>query len=132
LQAYQAILPEIKALGASMVAISPQTPEYSLSMAQKHDLGFEVLSDVGNVVARQYGLVYSLGQALRDLYINKFEVDLKDYNATDAYELPLPGTFIVVTDGTIRFAWVDPDYTMRLEPGEIIKRLRAMVATPGG
>jgi peroxiredoxin len=132
LQAYQAILPEIKALGASMVAISPQTPEYSLSMAQKHDLGFEVLSDMDNEVARQYGVVFSLGPSLRDLYINKFGVDLKDYNATDAYELPMPGTFIVATDGTIRFAWVDPDYTMRLEPAEIIQRLRQIVATPHG
>ena len=45
-------MPEIKALGASLVAISPQAPKYSLSMAEKHRLGFEVLSDAGNLVAR--------------------------------------------------------------------------------
>lgn len=110
-----------------MVAISPQTPEYSLSMAQKHNLGFEVLSDSGNRVARQYGLVFALGEPLRELYRKKFDVDLPDYNGDDSYELPMPGTFLVAPDGTIRFAFVDPDYTLRLEPSEIINGLREMV-----
>jgi len=131
LQAYQARLPEIKALGASLVAISPQTPEHSLSLAEKHNLGFELLSDVGNKVARQYGLVFSLPGPLRQLYIKKFGVDLQDYNADEAYELPLPGTFIVGPDGTIRFAYVDCDYTLRLEPAEIVNQLRQMVGPRG-
>jgi peroxiredoxin len=126
LQAYQDILPDLKALGASMAAISPQTPEYSISMAEKHQLGFEILSDVGNQVARQYGLVFSLGQPLRQLYIEKFGVDLKEYNASESYELPMPGTFVISQDGVIRFAFVDPDYTNRLEPVEIIQTLRAI------
>jgi peroxiredoxin len=126
LQAYQEIGPEIKALGASMVAISPQTPEYSLSMAQKHELGFEVLSDADNQVARQYGLVHSLRGPLRELYSEKFGVDLPAFNGADSYELPLPGTFIVDRGGVIRRAFVDPDYTRRLEPAEIIKSLREM------
>jgi peroxiredoxin len=127
LQAYQDILPEIKGLGASMVAISPQTPEYSLSMAEKHQLGFEVLSDAGNRVARQYGLVFSLAEPLRLLYKEKFGVDLKEYNADKSYDLPMPGTFIVAPDGIIRYAFVDPDYTLRLEPGEILKSLGEIV-----
>jgi len=126
LQAYQEILPDVKELMVSLVAISPQTPEYSLSMAEKHNLGFEVLSDVGNIVARQFGLVFSLGGPLRELYIKKFGVDLKEFNADESYELPMPGTFIISQDGTIRFTFVDPDYTIRLEPSEIIKRLREM------
>jgi peroxiredoxin len=127
LQAYQDILPEIQNLGASMVAISPQTPEYSLSMADKHKLGFEVLSDAGNLVARQYGLVFSLAEPLRGLYKEKFGVDLRDYNADKSYDLPMPGTFIVASDGIIRYAFVDPDYTLRLEPTEILKSLREIV-----
>ena len=91
-------MPEIKALGASLVAISPQTPDHSLTLAEKHNLGFELLSDVGNKVARQYGLVFSLPEPLRQLYIKKFGVDLQDYNADEAYELPLPGTFIVAPE----------------------------------
>jgi peroxiredoxin len=131
LQAYQARLPEIKALGASLVAISPQTPEHALTLAEKHNLGFELLSDVGNKVARQYGLVFSLPGPLRHLYIKKFGIDLQDYNADEAYELPLPGTFIVAPDGRIRFAFVECDYTLRLEPAEIVNQLRQMVGPRG-
>ena len=115
---------DIKALGANLVAISPQKPEYSLSMAEKHKLGFEVLSDVGNRVARQFGLVFALGEPLRNLYKEKFKVDLEEFNADESSELPMPGTFIISQDGTIQFAFVDPDYTTRMEPAEIIKRLR--------
>jgi peroxiredoxin len=129
LQAYQAILPEIKTLGASLVAISPQTPDHALTLAEKHKLGFELLSDVGNKVARQYGLVFSLPEPLRQLYIKKFGVDLRDYNADEAYELPLPGTFIVAPEGTIRLAFVDCDYTLRLEPAEIVNQLRQIVGS---
>jgi peroxiredoxin len=129
LQAYQAILPEIKALGASMVAISPQTPEYSLSMAEKHNLGFEVLCDAGNRVARQYGLVFSLAEPLRALYGEKFGAHLPDFNADKSYDLPMPGTFIVAPDSTIRYAFVDPDYTLRLEPAEILTQLREIGGT---
>ena len=120
-------MPEIKALGASLVAISPQTPDHSLTLAEKHNLGFELLSDVGNRVARQYGLVFSLPEPLRQLYIKKFGVDLQDYNADEAYELPLPGTFIVAPDGRIHFAFVEADYTLRLEPDEIVNQLRQLV-----
>ena len=123
-------MPEIKALGASLVAISPQTPDHALTLAEKHNLGFELLSDVGNRVARQYGLVFSLPEPLRQLYIKKFGVDLQDYNADEAYELPLPGTFIVAPDGRIRFAFVEADYTLRLEPDEIVNQLRQLVG-PG-
>ena len=93
-------------------------------MAEKHELGFIVLSDVGNKVAKKYGLVFAMGKPLRDLYIRKFGVDLKEFNADESYELPMPGTFIISRDDTIRFAFVDPDYTNRLEPSEIIKKLR--------
>jgi peroxiredoxin len=129
LQAYQDILPKIKSSGASMVAISPQTPEYSLSMADKHKLGFEVLNDAGNLVARRYGLVFSLAEPLRWLYIEKLGVDLREYNADKSYDLPMPGTFVVGPDGIIRYAFVDPDYTQRLEPEEILKSLREITGT---
>jgi len=127
LQAYQDILPEIKALGASMVAISPQTPKRSLSMAEKHHLGFEVLSDAGNQVARRYGLVFSLAESLRELYSEKFGAHLPDYNADKSYDLPMPGTFVVAPDGIIHYAFVDPDYTQRMEPAMILQSLREIV-----
>ena len=107
-----------------MAAISPQKPEYSLSMAQKHELGFEVLSDEGNRVAREYGLVFELAPALKELYKTKFQTDLAEYNADGTYELPLPGTFIVRPDGIISFAFVEVDYTQRMEPSDILEQLR--------
>jgi peroxiredoxin len=124
LQAYQDILPEIKGLGAAMVAISPQTPEYSLSMAEKHRLGFEVLSDAGNLAARRYGLVFSLGEPLRALYKEKFGIDVQKHNADNSSDLPMPGTFVVAPDGRIHYAFVDPDYTLRLEPEKILQSLK--------
>jgi peroxiredoxin len=123
LRAYQKILPEIKDLGASLVAISPQLPDKSLSMVEKNELSFEVLSDLGNSVARQYGLVFKLNEQLLSLY-KKFGIDLPEHNADESYELPMPGTFVVSPDKTIQLAFVDADYTRRLESEEILASLR--------
>lgn len=125
MQAYQETLPEIRSLGASLVAISPQTPDSSLSTVDKHKLEFEVLSDVGNHVARRFGLVFRVGGAVRAAMKN-FGIDLAKYNADASWELPVPGTFVVARDGTIRLAYVDADYTKRLEPAEIVASLRAI------
>ena len=126
LRAYQAILPEIEALGAKLVAVSPQTPDESLSTAEKDALSFEVLSDVGNVIARQYGLVFRLTDDLRDLYLS-MNIDLEHSNGTDAWELPMPGTFIIQQDGTAIHAFVPADYTQREEPENILNVLRSIV-----
>jgi len=125
LQAYQKVLPEIEALGASLVAVSPQTPDNSLTTAEKNDIKFEALSDRGNQVARQFGLVFPLADAVRPLY-KGFGIDLPAVNADDSYELPMPGTFIIAEDRTIRLAFVDADYTRRLEPSEILNSLREL------
>ncbi len=114
----------MQALGASLVSISPQTPDNSLSMAEKNELKFEVLSDVGNKVARQFGLVFSLVEELRPLY-KGIGADLPAHNGDDSHELPIPATFVIAQDGTIRLASVDADYTHRLEPAAILDSLRA-------
>lgn len=115
----------MQALGASLVAISPQMPDNSLSMAEKNSLQFEVLSDAGNMVARQFGLVFSLVDVLLPVYKN-IGADLTKYNGDESWELPIPGTFVIAQDGTIRLAFVDADYTHRLEPTAIIESLRSM------
>ena len=94
-------------------------------MAEKNTLTFEVLSDADNSVARHYKLVFSLPDMLRPLYKN-IGADLPAYNGTEAWELPMPGTFVVAQDGTIRLAYVDADYTHRLEPAAILESLRAL------
>lgn len=125
LRAYQAILPEIKAKGASLITVSPETPDNSLTTAEKNDLEFAVLSDVDNVVARQYGLVFSLPADLIEVY-HGFGIDLETSNGSDRWELPVPGTFVIDTDKTIRYAFADADYTKRAEPSDILAALDAI------
>lgn len=124
LRAYQHALPQIRALGADLVAVSPQTPDGSLSTAETKQLGFAVLSDAGNTVARQYGLVFAVPSAL-DAIHKGFGIDLAKANGDDANELPVPGTFIVDRDGRIALAFVDADYRVRLEPAELLRQLDA-------
>ncbi|NEO83742.1 MAG: AhpC/TSA family protein [Spirulina sp. SIO3F2] len=125
LKALQAKLPEIKALGANLITISPQTPDASLSTAEKNALEFEVLSDVGNKVARAFGLVFTLPETLRPLYA-QFGLDIPAHNGDETFELPIPATYIVKTDGTIALAFAEADYTQRLEPAEIVAALQAL------
>jgi peroxiredoxin len=119
LHALQRYLPKIEALGASLVAISPQLPDESMSTAEKYELSFTVLSDVGNVIARKYGLVFTLSETIRPVY-SKFGIDLPKFNGTDSFELPVPGTFIVDQHGRICAEHVSADYKQRMEPEDIL------------
>jgi len=124
-RAYQRALGGIEAQGATLVAISPQTPDNSLSMAEIAELGYEVLSDQGNAVARQFGVVYRLSDPIFGLQ-KQFGVDLVKANGDDSRELPLPGTFILDQSGVIRFAQVFADHTVRAEPSEVIEALKQL------
>jgi peroxiredoxin len=125
LRAYQGILSEIQRLGAELVAISPQTPDYALSDVEKKQLTFPVLTDRGNRVAREYGLVFSLSEVLRNLQA-KFGNPIPKFNGDESWELPMPGTFVLDRTGVVRLAHVDPDYRKRLEPTAILETLRAV------
>lgn len=122
LRALQRYLPRFEAYGARLVAISPQRPDNSLTQAEKEQLEFEILSDVGNVVARRFGLVFTLAEALRPLYAGH---DLPAHNGDDSFELPLPATYVVAGDGTILASFVDADYQRRMDPEDILKALKA-------
>jgi peroxiredoxin len=126
LAALQDALPEIAAAGASLVAISPELPEHAMATAEKNSLAFQVLCDRGNAVARQFGLVFQFSPELRDFYRDGLKKDLAAWNGTGTYELPIPGTFVISRDGIIRLAFVDPDYTKRLEPADVVRTLRAL------
>lgn len=123
LRAYERALPDMRAAGASLVAISPQLPDGSLSTAEANALTYPVLSDVGNVVARAYGLVFTVPDAVRRFYLRDKDVDLAAINGDDAWELPVPGCFVIGADGSVRLADADPDYTRRLEPAAILEAL---------
>jgi peroxiredoxin len=122
LRSYQSVLADIHARGAELVAISPQTPDNSLSTIEKKQLAFPVVSDVGNRVARQYGLVYKLSDALQRLQTG-FGNPIPKFNGDDSWELPMPGTFVLDRHGKVVLAHVDPNYLVRLEPAAILDAL---------
>jgi len=123
LESLQAVLPQIQAAGASLVAISPQIAKHSGFTADQHQLRFPVLSDPGNRVAHQFGLVYRLPQELEQLYRGIF-INLPNSNGDQSWELPLPATYILERDGTVLFAFADADHMRRAEPAELVERLR--------
>ncbi len=119
MRAYQKVLHELHDRGAELVAVSPQLPDGSLTFAETNALGYHVLSDRGNRVARAYGLVWKLPSVLVDLYRER-GIDLAEANGNDDWELPIPATFVIDRSGTVRHASVDPDYRNRLEPSELL------------
>lgn len=123
LRSYQSVLGQIHDAGAELIAISPQTPDFARGDVDKKQLTFPVLTDAGNRVARQYGLVYSLSEPLRALQ-KGFGNPIPKFNGDDSWELPMPGTFVLDRGGIVRLAHVDPDYTKRLEPAAILEALR--------
>ncbi len=127
LRAYQQMLPRLQALGASLVAISPQTPDHGLSQVERQELSFPVLSDRGNRVARAYGLVYTLDEITSAAH-QQIGIDLSAYNGDTSWELPMPATFLIDQASVVRLAVVDPEFTHRPDPSLVIARLQAMPA----
>jgi peroxiredoxin len=123
LRAFQQILPEIKAAGASLVAISPEKPDGTLSTAEKNALDFEVLSDVGQKVGRAFGLVYTFSDELKWAY-QEFGLDIPGKNDAAEWALPISATYVIGQDGQIAYAYTDADYRDRAEPAEILKHLK--------
>ena len=129
LQALEEIRPEIEARGASLVAISPQTPTNSRKSQRDNKLGFPILSDAGTAIAAEFGLRFSLPDDLIAVY-KQFGNDLPTINADPAWVLPMPARYVIGTDGVIAYAEVNPDYTRRPDPSEllpVLDRLRAGV-----
>jgi peroxiredoxin len=123
LRAFQKILPEIEAAGAALVAISPEKPDDTLSTAEKNALSFEVLSDVGQKVGRAFGLVYTFSDELKSAY-QQFGLDIPATNGAEEWALPISATYIIGRDGTIIYAYTDPDYRDRADPDEVLMFLK--------
>ncbi|QPP10456.1 AhpC/TSA family protein [Streptomyces bathyalis] len=115
----------IAAHGARPVAVSPQIPDESLSLTEKHELAFDVLSDIGADTAKQYGLAYDLPGDLAGVY-DRLGFDLQRVNGGHARTLPLPATYVINQAGAIQWAFVDTDYTKRAEPADIIAALHSL------
>jgi peroxiredoxin len=122
LRALEQIKPDVERLGAKLIAISPQTLDNSIATVQKLDLTFEVLSDEANQVARRYGLVFTVDEAIRPIY-RDFGIHLDEANGDLTFELPIPATYIIEKTGVITSAFADVDYTKRMEPCNILDGL---------
>ncbi|OYY72069.1 peroxiredoxin-like family protein [Sphingomonas sp. 28-63-12] len=125
LRALQNVLPEFGAVGATLMAVSPQTPGESLNTAEKNDLAFPVLSDTGSRVAKSFGIAFDLADDLRPIFTSLGQA-LPDRNGDDSWLLPVPATYVIDRDGIIAFAHLDVDFRNRLEPATITATLAAL------
>lgn len=123
LQALEAALPQYRELGANLVAISPQVKANSRKSVRQNHLTFPILSDERSQVAEAFGLRFSLPDYLIDLY-KGFGNDLPTFNDDPAWVLPMPARFVIGQDGVILYAEVNPDYTQRPDPSELLPALR--------
>lgn len=123
LRTNQKDLSRFQELGAQLVAVSPQTADHSLAVATKNELTFEVLNDRNNNVAREYGLVFKVGEDLRP-HLSGLGADVPTFDGEDSWELPIPGVYVIGQDGLVRLAHVDPDFRNRPEPEQLLAALR--------
>lgn len=125
LQALQEALPEIEAVGATLVAITPDTGSAFHKPARRHSLSYYVLSDTDNGVGLQFGVVYRVPEPLRAAYLN-LGLDLGARHGNVAWFLPIPATYIVDRSGAIRHAELDTDFCHRMEPADIVECLKGL------
>lgn len=124
LHALQEKLPEFKQEGATLLALTPELPDNSLSTSEKNNLEFTVLSDVENIIGKEYGVVYTLTDGVASIYNAGF--GLNKINGDTSNELPLAATYVIDTNGIITYAFLDADYTQRAEPSEILSALKQL------
>jgi peroxiredoxin len=123
LSAYQAqLLPRLTERGIRLVAVSPQKPDGSLTMRQKHDLAFTVVSDPGNAVAGHLGILTGPSEEARAAQL-QLGLDLTNVNADGTVTLPMPAAVILDAARTVRWIDVHPDYSTRTEPQQVITAL---------
>lgn len=125
LKSYQKLLPDIVALGGQLIAISPQSPDNTLSHQEKEELSFQVLSDTNGLVAAFYNILYDVPDYIQNI-MKQAGMDLAEYNAMDRWVLPIPSTFMIDESGIIRSAYVNPDFMQRFDPDDILQELRKL------
>lgn len=109
------------------MAISPQRPEHSATLRERHQLTFPILFDEGNAWAQTLGLTHGFPDDLQEVY-RSFDLDLPRYNGDDSWRLPIPARLVVRSDGRIESIEAHPDYTVRPEPEDTLRILRGLVA----
>ena len=114
----------IRSFGADLLAISPELPDNTMTMVEKHAIPIDILSDVTSEVLKKYRLWFAVPEEVKTLYLEKFGLNLEKYNGAGRWELPVPATYVLDQDGIVRAGEADPDYTVRMEPGEVVAAIR--------
>lgn len=125
MHALQASLPKFEALGAQLIAVTPQQPDRSQAQIKKDGYPFEILSDLDSKVMKAYRLYYELSPELVVVY-KRFGLDVAAFNGPGREVLPVPGTFVIDSRGVIQAVHADTDYKERMEPTAIIAALKKM------
>lgn len=125
LQALQRVLPDIRALGAELVAVTPELADRIETTAGRIETDFPVLHDAHNAFARTLGLVFELPEAVR-AHFTQIGIELPEYNGDATFSLPVPATYVIGRDGEVAWAFVDTDFTRRAEPDDVLAVLRAL------
>ncbi|MGC2169506.1 MAG: peroxiredoxin-like family protein [Acidimicrobiales bacterium] len=119
-------LPDFQKYGATLVAVSPQSPDHALSLTEKYELEFPVLSDVDQAVADAYRVKFTLVGDLEDLQVNVFGNDPRSQNADATRSLPVPSTFVIDRQGVVRAAFVNADWRVRVDPQDVTAVLESL------
>ncbi len=117
-------MPTIRSFGADLVAISPALPDNTLTMAEKHAIPIDILSDTTSEVLKTYRLWFEVPAEVKALYLEKFGINLEKYNGAGRWELPVPATYVIDRNGIVRAGQADPDYSVRMEPREVVAAIR--------
>ncbi|MEL7029388.1 MAG: peroxiredoxin-like family protein, partial [Pseudomonadota bacterium] len=124
LKALARATPDFEEVGASLVAVSPQTPDWAARTRKTNDLTVDVLSDAGNAYAATLGLRFNLPDTIRDIYTNIAKIELPRYNGDPSWTLPMPARLVIGRDGVIAATDINPDYTHRPDPSETLAIVR--------
>jgi len=127
LGALQREVDAVEAAGVKLVAISPNVPDESLGVIEKHGITFPVLSDHENTVARKFNLVYEMESGLV-AYYTKIDRNVDQMNGSAAWELPVPATYVIDQEGVIQYAFVDLNHRVRAEPADVVAVAAALIA----
>jgi len=128
LVALQEKLPEFQAAGATLVALTPELPHFTEDTTKKGEIAFEVLSDVGNNVARKYGIVFKMVPDVAEAMRNFAKT--VERNGDESDELPLAAAYVIAPDGKITYAFLDADYRLRAEPSRLVDEVKAQTSKP--